>query len=707
MSVRSCYECSSSKKQEYPQEESILRTWFIDGRKVSLIENEKTFKCNVIDLLKNSEFSCPLEVEGLTVKELKSYILKCIPIINKFGHVDFSNHIKHWDITNKKMVFLTPTTDKTLVWQVFEKCKGRVYQFLCNEHEEKSLTDRISCLINLSASQMPQDVLKRIATISTWTIGQIEVCLLQEGEKLEYEITDKSRQNVIRNPLEIPGLTTDELVHYLAKCVPVLNWLDCLDLITNTRDYPVLTRDYFVDFARPKIIWKVTGERKIRLLETPDQALIWELFENATQRSYQFPCTQYGSKSMQDRISLLTNLHVEEMPSEVLKLISIKSRVNPETTIDGNQCGFTLVSTGDDWHGHAVVVIEGLENGFPFLWFAHLTGSGTKKEGTSEGKTHLTKNPPKEYQIYKSKTQTWIRAKEKIQKIIELLEWEIKQQQKGETWNFFNILGADSIAVKPVFVKEFKDINEFEDYAQQEAIPWRESSIDNTFNWFKGGANRVYIGKSKTMCIDSFISEKEPRMNNLSSGVKLLIKPDNCITYARRILTLADIFLEFNNSRGIVTTPMEYTDSRTKKGQERLIIPCIVGSYHYECDLTEEVQRQVQQKLGKCSWRLTTESQQIVQHMWENLQGALGLILPAFQESLFNGEGKLEFSVDVEGQELVIDISSELKRQYEMFKHRQQSERSFLGQLKQECSEMWEIENARAKAVSDKICRIQ
>jgi len=502
-----------------------------------------------------------------------------------------------------------------------------------------------------------------IREIHCWLIDDQEVQLLQKGEKLICKKINTITKQEKEYPIEVPGLTNQEIQSYLLKCDPVIN------------------EEGKVDFCVPLHNWDTGKERVISLLRAPEDLLIWQVYDRVTRKAYQYQLALCKGRCLEERVCFLKTLTSDE----IFKNLKSLSKIDKKTVIDADSCALTVLSTGKDWYGHAVVAIEGHKQGIPYLWYAHLRGHGS--HGT--GKAEVVLEKERRLKAF-SQTKTWIRPKEKEEKIIQLLEWEIGLQEKREPWVFFNILGGDSKGVKPVKAREFKTCEEFEAFLKTLA-PFDNFTGTILTPLMDKEKKAVYVGDSKSVIIKYETDEKglglleylpDESLNFAVSvnedmkrgkNFEIWIQPDNCMTWARKIVSLADIYLKSGNKA--YTMPIEYTAphfSRSKagKGNERFLFPFVCGGYYYQADYTDEIQRQV----GPYSWKLTEQSRGLLESTRNGFRGVIELFVTDFQKAILDGDTKLTITVEVNGSEKEIDLSEAFKQNY-LLEMKKQNER--------------------------------
>jgi hypothetical protein len=194
----------------------------------------------------------------------------------------------------------------------------------------------------------------------------------------------------------------------------------------------------------------------------------------------------------------------EDGTVEFLIKAADKSALHPDATLDESNWGVTIADLGESisdvqldspfsWGGHAVVVIETIEDGVHHMWRGDLVGhsvKGTLCGYSAEirfGTTTLDslRNKPKR-QLPKDfpRTETWIRTKSDVQKLKDQIVLEAEHSKKKE----------------PIYTQNGRLIK---------FAPLGGSSVEGTFNcieWAKDGVTLANIKVPDLMSSKYFIS---------------------------------------------------------------------------------------------------------------------------------------------------------------------------------------------------------
>lgn len=179
------------------------------------------------------------------------------------------------------------------------------------------------------------------------------------------------------------------------------------------------------------------------------------------------------------------------------------SRLDPMLVLDRDAFGITLVRKSN----HALIAIEGIKSGSPFLHYAHLTAN---LPGDGSSTTHYLGVEPGTVSWVTDrlieldgKTETWKVSREKAQKMIDRIDWEIMKQSEGEIPVYYGACGSDSMFAPPRFAK---------------ALGWQ---------YLKKG----HIPPDRQCVVPAQI---------LGDG-STQVRPDNCLSWARRMLAIAEV----------------------------------------------------------------------------------------------------------------------------------------------------------------------
>ncbi len=133
--------------------------------------------------------------------------------------------------------------------------------------------------------------------------------------------------------------------------------------------------------------------------------------------------------------SIIEKLNNLECVLGLDNIVRFKSEIDKEILIDNDNWALTLINGGLPystsnpltWGGHANIYIESMENGVPFLRRAHLVSSRTDSYTGHISMKYI------KYDLNEvnSKSVTWLRSREKVEKMIRNIEHDIESQCQG------------------------------------------------------------------------------------------------------------------------------------------------------------------------------------------------------------------------------------------------------------------------------------
>lgn len=230
------------------------------------------------------------------------------------------------------------------------------------------------------------------------------------------------------------------------------------------------------------------------------------------------------------------------------------SLIDPNVKVDNKLYGVSLLSSGGEWHGHAMILIDGNdENNQPFCIFTDFTqrdkkGSGHLVDGTSKGKVKLTRYPgpnpcyPKKGEPYltmedvgkkikddvHANSKHWLVPAEKVNRMIR----KIEREMSGEDPVYFSILAHTKMSSEV----------DGEDFESVKDSPYFKKPDDEVpHQWNFTGKKGNFKGK--------FV-------------------PDNCISWAARKLQMLDIIIPIKVDEYVPTLPKYSTNNFTKDNQK-------------------------------------------------------------------------------------------------------------------------------------------
>lgn len=221
----------------------------------------------------------------------------------------------------------------------------------------------------------------------------------------------------------------------------------------------------------------------------------------------------------------------------------IYSRFNKRLSLNQQRCAITLLCTkGSYFNQHTEIAIEGVnkKNQY-YLKIAHLVGTSLNYNNNiicgflgSAGKVKLTcvRNPDK--LKYHSKTDTWLRPRPAVKKMLHVIKLEQNNSQLAPR---FHILGRHSVFAKPLYLQ-----------AAYFASLWRSIT---SFSFFYPMLWLVCQLISR-FCL---ALQAQPVQQHCIT--------DNCFTWAREKLKYAEIILPEKQSEGLFVSIQQYTNAPT------------------------------------------------------------------------------------------------------------------------------------------------
>ncbi|NGX47484.1 MAG: hypothetical protein K1000chlam3_00858 [Chlamydiae bacterium] len=486
-----------------------------------------------------------------------------------------------------------------------------------------------------------------------WTVDHKEISIFKKGNEYTLVIYNGTQEE--RCSL---GLNEEE-ISALLKTQPVL--LENGEFYLNLEDQPEEFR--------------ISPNNLVRFFKNPHP--IWQLFNESTQRATQFPV-------LNREITLIDPF--SHIPPELFKSVKEISRIDKKTIIDANNWAVSLISARGPL-GHAMLAIEGIRGTsypIPFLEYIHLTNSGQ-----TEVKREVFNIHRENEVLFSGKTETWLRSKEKVQKIFDLVDWQIKKQKNGKPIIFFHLLGGDSKLAKYVKAREFNNWKECCDYFEE--APELEDKMklhcNTILSQLKKNTGKIYLTPSKSIILE-YSKKKDGFYSDLNDigKTKMFVNPDNCITYSRTLLGLTGVYLNTHDleRKGYehqLTTPAQYIRfndfSKAPDGQERVrVLFSTKEGYWFQVDLTEEIQK----KVGNHSWKLTQDSLKSIEEQWKAIEEK-GESAVQKIEDVTDGNKKIEISVEVDNETRTFDLSRECKVGFGNLKENKKMETLYQGDI--------------------------
>ena len=240
-------------------------------------------------------------------------------------------------------------------------------------------------------------------------------------------------------------------------------------------------------------------------------------------------------KTIEEKVSVLKNYIPEEKPERIegkdiefssfsLQPKWIESKLDPTKIIDHKNWAVTVINTDDMWPGHAVIIIESVEEGQYFMYRAHIGG-----DKTTSGlpaivilqKKYLAEDISKLYGNF-GKTETFLRPSCLVKLMIERIEWEKNMALNHRAQVYF----SQNPLAHPIIILEFNTCEEI-DLFKKEHPP---SLL----------IQRSYV-------------------RNSDDQIAVSCKQDTCITWVTERLKIAEIELGAGRIE-FFETPRKYTN---------------------------------------------------------------------------------------------------------------------------------------------------
>lgn len=424
-----------------------------------------------------------------------------------------------------------------------------------------------------------------------------------------------------------------------------------------------------------------------------ENALFCQRFNKTTRIASSIPVDFEHTSPIDERVAHLAQAIIDRMIVENDCLGNIvfkraRSKFDDAVIINRNNWGITLVSTGAKWYGHAKIAIEGVSNkGIQFLHYADLRLAGNKSVNCS-GTAFVTYKKRLEYTPPVKQTQTWLRTKDKVQRMINQILWEVLKQEDNEPQVFFDLLGSDSCKVNPIRVRSTQIADRSDLFRQEFA-----DSVVMQGPYFKGTELRLNISRSTQniklalkgsgIIATSFINESRSSLvhyvlsSDASNRMDEYIYPDNCITWARKKLMLADIDLPPSASGSLVTIPSNYIGNTSSLNsppvailqpgnvervflQERVRVPVSIRNGVKMVDITQNITHS-----EGASWKLTADSVDFLHSQRElNTLSTIEDDSPLTIREMLRYREPINISIFVNGDTKTIEINPFLLRKF-------------------------------------------
>ncbi|VHO05327.1 hypothetical protein [Candidatus Rhabdochlamydia sp. T3358] len=300
-------------------------------------------------------------------------------------------------------------------------------------------TPRIQAEPQIQAEIKPEN------TVHTWHLANgSKAYLIRNNDLLECQLING--QDSIKVQVPFPDfLTPEEAINLLLRKYPILRDNDTIDFIENEEELHT---------------WDVKYENPVSAVRVGEDlyySTIWEGPQGEKDLVMEKISTP-KNLSLSERIAWVMERHphvyqatkrVPGQPKQSTCIVEFKEKITQEksavdgkTPLDMNNWCVTMFNAENSnsfpctWVGHASLVIETIEEGGYFSRVVHLTkenGIGVIK--FLEASRESVKKRAKEV----SKTETWSRPKEDIQKMINQVFLEVTHQKNGDPLVFFKL----------------------------------------------------------------------------------------------------------------------------------------------------------------------------------------------------------------------------------------------------------------------------
>lgn len=339
-------------------------------------------------------------------------------------------------------------------------------------------------------------------------------------------------------------------------------------------------------------------DRTIKLVKSGEN-LYWHLFYPSVVKGWNYPIVLGRDQTIKEFV--IASILTPQFPQELIKAIVCKSEFDETVSFDLNRWTVTIINCGDTFEGHAVVAIEGVNESGPFLRYVHIRGKNAISVGNAE--VINTGNVHYRHRV-RGKSPTWVRTKDKVERLIRRVELEEKMEKKGSPIVHFN-MSASLVGTNPAKIGDFDSMDKLADFTipliKEGLCPndlyFMQQKIAMDQNWYE-----MWIGERKSMFAKIYVVTGKDGSHS-SGKVELYSYPDNCLSYAVRKLYFASIHIEYG-FLAKVSHPSEFVVTENCV-QEKCIIPLWIEgqSRVIRFDFTDDIQAKV-----KKAWKLSEEA---------------------------------------------------------------------------------------------------
>ena len=476
-----------------------LERWRVGDKEVCLQRRDNKLYYEVIDTLTHRSTEGPINFGERGIEEAIQYLLYCQPEISQNGEVKFIPrhplpYIKRWIVDDYEICLFLKVDQLSYLLLNNVKKEFTIGPVDSNGHPVRRV---ISYLIrcqpkveNGSVRFFPQPRVRY-----SWSFRNKEIKLLQNDNKLIWELFDKCTQTSSQAPFQA-GFSLQKKLHTRKS--------DLLPMARLLNHNPNMPSTFFLRYFRDHEIIKIEVET------TPH--------------------------SLTHRLSGVYAKNIERY-----------SELDPSVSIDCDRWAVTIVNSGKSfkydplsWGGHAVIIIEGRDKGAFFKHLAHLRKKKYAKLSLKKNISHVE---------YNQKMKTHSVSREAVLKMLESIEWEIKKQKEEDPQVFFDIQGNKSISVKPIFIKEY---DSYDDLISQTLGIYKSIIIrdrDGREQTIVSDRLALTEGVPPTPSQQKFIQNK---FNDKWTEIRI---PDNCLTWAKRKLKDCKVHLNSSVFDAICATP--------------------------------------------------------------------------------------------------------------------------------------------------------
>lgn len=306
--------------------------------------------------------------------------------------------------------------------------------------------------------------------VLTWLIDKKQVHLIKrEDGNLECLVADPYDRTLDCMSIDLNGQSREDAISFLSECnvtlthdTPVFSkpkvfehW-PSIDFIRENRELQLLIKDASLSnllCTKPCIYWLtpkhfMTEDHFEQIFR---DGLLWRFYDRTNRVISCAPINNVMNVTdairnmemirIHENKSCLYDFDIHLYTDAIPRLFSVSiekkvfvSHLDASQTIDLSRWAITLLETGRShnttditgWIGHAMIAYEGVENGMPFLRYAHLIAT---KCSYFEVKIEDAKDT---YIGFISKSPTWIRSRCSVNQMVNLIKEEVEKAMPFE-----------------------------------------------------------------------------------------------------------------------------------------------------------------------------------------------------------------------------------------------------------------------------------